>query len=454
MTPHHARPMSGYRQEIPLFLRTALPIIGAQLSFMGMGVVDTIMAGRLGEQPLAAIAVGSNVWSPLFIFFLGLLMAVSPIVAQRTGAGADITETGAVLRRILRLAVAAGAVWMLLLHLGAAPLIGLLGLAPETAQMAVDYVLVETIACIPFCIIFVLRYGAEGSGRTAPVLWVSLAGLGVNALFDWLLMYGHWGFPELGAVGCGWATVIAAFAMLATWGLFYLRGPLARMRLYARGMAPPGIGMEALRLGLPIGCILLAEAGLFSVALLLMAHFGDTAVAAHQVAINFAAVSFMVPLGFGFAATVRVGLAAGARDAAAVRLRGRLGMILGVGFSLFPASIMALRPEWITGLYTRDAEVAALAGHFLIFAAAFQIFDCLQATANGALRGIKDTRMPMLITVSAYWLCGMPVAVLGAFYLGGGMDALWWGLIVGLAVASAGLSLRFLRATRNVEAGS
>ena len=439
----------AYRQELSPFLRTAAPIIGAQLSFMGMGVVDTLYAGRLGGQALAAIAVGSHVWMPVFMFFLGVLMAVSPIVAQRTGAAADARATGSILRAVLWLALPLGALWSLLLLTLGNGLIGFTGLQPETAALARAYLTVEALGCIPFALVFVLRYGVEGTGRTAPVLWISVAGFAVNALFDGLLMFGWGPFPRMGAVGCGWATVVAILAMLGLWLLLYLRWrPLRAVGLFAapRVARMRGVWRDTLRLGLPIGCILLAEAGLFAAVMLLMAAFGDTAVAAHQVAINFAALAFMVPLGFGFAATVRVGQAIGAGEPALAQMRGRLAIGASFVFALASATVMAAFPETIARLYTDDVAVVAPAAQLLGFAAAFQVFDCLQASANGALRGLADTRGPMRITIAAYWLVGMPLALVAGFLLDLGPSGLWWGLIGGLAAAATGLVGRFLRA--------
>ncbi|WP_420427330.1 MATE family efflux transporter [Algiphilus sp.] len=448
---------AAYRQELVPFLRTALPIIGAQLAFMGMGVVDTIFAGRLGGQALAAVAVGSHVWMPVFMFFLGVLMAVSPIVAYRIGARENPAETGVMLRGQLLLAGLLGLVWMALLWTVGSALIAQTGLQPETATLARDYLRAESFACVAFACVFVLRYGVEGTGRTAAVLWISVLGFVVNAVFDGIFMFGWGPVPAMGAVGCGWATVVAVLVMLACWLLLYARSrPLAAFALFRwqwPGM-PWAHWLSTLRLGLPIGCILIAEAGLFAAATLFMAAFGDTVVAAHQVAINFAALAFMVPLGFGFAATVRVGQAMGAGDAHAAALRGRMAIALGFLFSLMSATFMALFPESIARWYTDDVAVVQVAAHLLAYAAAFQLFDCLQATANGALRGLKDTRGPMQITVTAYWLVGMPLAWTAAFVWDAGPDGLWWGLIAGLAVAAFGLVTRFLRASRSLKSTS
>ena len=439
--------LSDVRREVAANFRLAAPLIGAQMSFVGMGVLDTIMAGRLGERELAAIAVGANIWMQLFVLFMGICMACSSIVAQRSGARQAPAEIGEFVRQALLLSLGLGLLWFTLTRLLAAPLIGLLGLSAATAQLAHDYLLAESWGALLLCLCFTLRSSAEGLGLSRVALVAGLVALAVKAAANHALVYGHWGLPALGAVGFGWATVVASVAMLLIYGLQYrMLVPLRALQLLRGGwprlQAP---SLEVLRLGIPIGLILFAEVAFFGCTALLMARFGDTAVAAHQVALNFTSLLFMVPLGIGLATTVRVGHATGAGQRAQALLAGQTGMLMGLGFALFSAALMGLRPHWITAVYTRAPEVAALAQGFLLLAALFQLFDCLQATANGALRGIKDTQLPMLITVTAYWLIGMPAGAWLAFRGGHGPDGLWIGFIVGLAVAALGLSLRFLR---------
>jgi MATE family multidrug resistance protein len=199
-----------------------------------------------------------------------------------------------------------------------------------------------------------------------------------------------------------------------------------------------------LRLGAPIALMMLAEAGLFVLTAFLMARFGDAVVAAYQVAINFASLLFMIPLGLAQGTAVRVGLAAGAGDYAAARFRGLVGIGLGLANALSNAVIMLLFGGVIVAIYTRDVAIAAQATHFLVLAAAFQFFDGVQVTANSALRGVKDTRLPATITLIAYWLVGLPVAWSLAFHLGAGPDGLWWGLTAGLGIAACGLWWRFV----------
>jgi len=441
---------AAVRAEMRANLQLAWPIIAAQLSFVSMGAVDAMLAGRLSASALAAVAVGSNLFFLAFVLFMGLFMAVSPIVSQRLGAGRPAEETGAFLRAALRVALTAGVIWALLMLLVGRPTLALLELPAQTTDNAWHYLLCTTPSTIAFCLGFALRNAAEAHGLTRVPLWAGLVGFSVNAGAGYVLLFGKLGLPALGPMGTGVALSLAAWSMVAVYLLAYRRQPLLRA---LRPLGPgPVAGAEArrelLRIGLPIAAILTAEASLFLIGALMMARFGETVVAAHQIAINFASVSFMVPLSVGLATTVRVGHAAGAGDAVAVALRGRVGMLLGVGFAFFSASLMLLLPEAIVGLYTQAPEVVPLAVGFFVYAAVFQIADCIQATANGALRGIKDTRLPMIITVTAYWVVGLPLAVWLAFYTPVGPAGIWWGFIAGLAVAAAGLSLRFIRRTR------
>lgn len=440
LTPH------TLRAEAAATLRLALPLILAQLSFVSMGAVDTIVAGRMGASELAAVAVGANVWFVLFILFMGLFMACTPIVAQRVGAGRDPAQIGGFVRRAAAFAAAMGLAWMLLLYAVRAPALDWLALEPATRAFTEDYLFAVSWSAVPMCLCFVARNTAEGFGLTRVPLYAGVTGAAVNALFACLLGFGWLGFPELGPAGCGWATVLASLAMLAVYAAQYRRLPLLHaLQVFRPRMAPAaGVLREILVLGAPIAAILAAEAWLFLGGALLMARFGDATVAAHQIAINFASMTFMVPLSIGMASTVRVGHAVGAGLRDEVLWRGQAGMLLSVGFALVSATVMLLLPGVVARAYTSVEPVARMAAGFLVYAAFFQVFDGIQASANGALRGIKDTRLPMLITVSAYWIVGMPLAVWLAFSTPLGPRGIWCGFIAGLAVAALGLSARFL----------
>lgn len=437
---------STFLHEARANLRLAGPLIVAQVASVGMGTVDTIYAGRIGKSALAAIAVGSNLNVLFLVFFMGVLMAGSPIVAQRIGAGQRDARVGKFAREVLLLALLLATLWVIGAHLIAGPVLKHVGLDDDTAQLAVDFMRLYSFSAYGFCLWFALRYIAEGAGCTPPVSVSGLIGLLANAVLAWVFMYGHLGVPAMGVLGCGYATSISALLMALVLALqFHQRTLLRPLHLFAAQWPRWTTDTrEVLRIGVPIGLILLAEAGLFVLAALWMARFGDDTVAAFQIALNFAAVLFMIPMSIGLATTVRVGHAVGAGDHADVCRRGVVGMQLGLLNAISNAAIMLLCGSLIAALYTDDATIAAIAVRFFWLAAAFQFFDGLQVTANGALRGIKDTRVPMLITITAYWLVGMPVAWYLGFHTSLAASGLWWGLTAGLMIAAAGLSLRFL----------
>ncbi|MGH8444293.1 MAG: MATE family efflux transporter, partial [Solimonas sp.] len=421
-------------------------------SFVSMGAVDTILAGRLGAPQLAAVAVGANVFFLMYVFFSGLFMAVSPIVAQQLGGGRDPREIGGFVRGALVLAVILGLVWTALLLLVREPVLDILGLTDETRAYAAGYLKAIAWAPLPACINFAQRNAADAHGMTRLSLVSGIVGFFVNGGLGYGLMYGRFGLPDLGPAGAGYALATADLAMVFVYAAQYHRSPVLR-RLHIIREEPIAwrpAARQVLRLGLPIAAILFAESSLFQIGALIIAHFGAETMAAHQIAINFASVMFMIPLSIGMAATVRVGHAAGAGNAELVALRGRVGIAIGMGFALFSASLMVLAPGLIVSLYTNVESVAKIAVGFFAYAAVFQIVDCIQATANGALRGIKDTRVPMLITVAAYWVVGLPLAAYLALRTDFGPAGIWCGFIGGLTVAAAGLATRFLRQTRTI----
>jgi MATE family multidrug resistance protein len=434
-----------FRAEARENLKLAGPLIAAQLAGIGMGMIDTIMAGRLSSQALAAVAVGANLNVIFLVLVMGVLMACSPIVAHRAGAGEADQRVGGFVRETLLFALGLGALWVIGAHLVAAPVLLHVGLEPATAAIAVDFLRAYSWSAFGMCQWFVLRFTAEGVGVTAPTFYSGLLGLASNALLDWAFMYGRLGFPAMGAVGCGWATTISSLLMAGLMAQqFQGNAKLRALHVFASHLPPFGESVrEILKLGSPIALALVAEASLFVIAALMIASFGDRAVAAYQVAINFASVLFMIPFGIALATTVRVGHAAGAGLPWLARDRGRVGMQLGLINAASNALIMLIFPGVIVAIYTDDVTIATQAIVFLWLAAVFQFFDGLQVTANGALRGMKDTRVPMLITVAAYWLIGVPSAIALGFHTPLAANGIWWGLTIGLGVAAAGLSVRF-----------
>lgn len=435
------------RAEAAAILALGAPLVAHNISHMGMQFADTVMAGRLGPVDLAAVAVGGSLWMPVFIFILGLLMALSPTVAQLFGANRQ-AEIGHYTRQGFWLALFAAAAGMLLLR-NTAPLLAAIGIDPAVVPVADGYLKAIAWGLPATCLYHVLRFTSEGVSHTRPLLVIALMALVINVFGNYVLMYGKLGFPALGAVGCGWASAIVMWVMLGAMLWYVRRRPLYReLGIFTRFEWPGAATQtELLRLGAPIGVTIFMEGSLFAAAALLMGSLGTDIVAAHQIAINFAAIMFMVPLGLSMAASIRVGQAAGRGSLAQAKTSGYTGIAVCAGFMAVSAVCMLLFRDAIAAMYTADPQVREIAAGLLVMAAIFQLSDGLQVSGAAALRGLKDTRMPMLITVLAYWGIGFSLAWLFGIHLDLGPRAVWVGLIAGLTTAALLLNWRFYRVT-------
>ncbi len=427
----------------------ALPVILGQVATMATGFVDTVMAGRLGPLALASVAIGSAIWSAGLLFLLGTLMSLSALVSQLHGAG-RILAIGRLLRQAYWLAaVLAGLFWLYLQ--GASPIIQWLGVDPAIHPLArgyLDGIAWGTPALAGF---FVLRFFCEGMSVTRATFYFGLLALVVNVPANYVFMYGKLGLPAMGAPGIGMATAFVEWVQLLAILLYVRRQPELRATGLLGFSRPrwPRI-RQLLQVGLPIGFMVFFEGSLFVAVSLLMGTLGPLVVAAHQVAINYSSMVFMIPMGLGSALTVRVGNAVGRGDFQGVRRAGGVGLVLVLTTQLLSAGVMLAFPAQIARIYTDDAQVIDLVVQLLWLAALFQLPDGLQVAAAGALRGLKDTRVPMLINVVAYWLIGMPLAWWLGFRAELGARGLWMGLIAGLSVAAVLLLWRFHRLSRRL----
>lgn len=442
MNAHKAKLLA---REIASIGRIAGPLVVGQLSQVGMGFTDTVMAGHLGAVDLAAVALGSTLWVPIYLACAGVMMALSPSVAHHQGAGRQ--QAIAILYRQslwLSAALALLAVFVIA-YVGA--FMHWVGVDRIVIPITEDYLDAIIWGMPAACFYMGLRFVSEGIGYTRPVMYVQLLGLLANALGNYVFMYGALGNPAMGAVGAGWSSALVLTLMTLAMLIIVLTQPRYRpYRLFSQLEGPNATELrQLLRLGLPIATVTLLEIGLFTAVGLLMGSLGAAAIAAHQIALNYAALMFMIPLGISMATTVRVGQAMGANNHRGARIAGFSGMGMATGVMLFSAVIMLSVPEVIVGIYTTDQEVAKLAKSLLLIAAMFQLSDGLQAGALGALRGLKDTRFPVLITLVAYWAAGLPLAWYLGFELSIGPRGLWIGLVLGLSVAAVLLSARFYR---------
>ncbi len=432
--------MTTYRDTTRDLLRLALPITTVQVGMMAMGVVDTAMVGRVGAADLAAVALGSMYFFLVSIFGLGVLMALDPVVSQGAGAQDDEAVARGVQRGLL-LALGLGLIASVL-HLPAAPVLATLGQPDDVVPIAGAYVRALVPGILPFFVFSVFRQSLQALHHTrALVVAIVLANL-ANVFFNWVLIFGHLGFPALGAQGAGVATSLSRWFM--TLGLLGAAWPLLRplllpVRPEVRQWEPL---MRIVRIGVPIGLHHELEFGAFGVTALLMGTLGTVQMASHQIALNIASLTFMVPLGVGAAAAVLVGRAVGRGAPGDARRSAVVSLAVGVSFMGTSAIVMLLFPRAIASLYTDLGPVLSLAGTLIPIAGAFQVFDGTQVVSAGTLRGVGDTRVPMLIGLVGFWLIGLPVSAILAFGVGLGPLGLWWGLVAGLGTVAILLLLR------------
>jgi MATE family multidrug resistance protein len=428
------------RADFRSLLSLAAPLVLIQVGTMLMGVVDTIMVGWVSPAALASVALGNMYFFSLSIFGMGVLFALDPIIAQALGAHDELAvrrglQRGLVLSLALSLPIS-------LALLTVRPVLELVGQPAEVIPDAAGYVYRNALSVWPFYVFVVLRQTLQAHHRVLPIgITVIVANI-VNAALNYAWIFGHFGFPAMGVLGSAWATTLSRWVMAAMILVLGWR----TLRPYVNSVAPNLLDVRPLvrmlKLGLPIGAQMMLEGGAFNLMALLMGWLGVVQVAAHQIALNLASLTFMVPLGVSSAAAVIVGHAVGRGDAERVRRSTVASLVVGAGFMLCMGLLFVAAPEALAGLYTPDVMVIALAALLLPIAGVFQVFDGLQVVAIGLLRGLGDTRMPMIVNVVGFWCIGIPISLWLGFGLGYGAEGLWWGLVVGLVIVAVFLIAR------------
>ncbi len=441
-------PQPPLRLEVWRTVALALPLILAQLAQVSMGLIDTLMVGRVSGSALAGIALGGNIFFFALIIGIGVMGAVAPTVSQAFGAG-ELELASRATRQSFYVALLL-TLPAFVLFWQAEPLLLRMGQEPQNAELAGAWLRAICWGYLPSLWFSGLRGLLEGLSRPRPIMYIAFLGVGLNVVVNYTLIFGHFGFPALGAVGTGWASAFVYWVMVLVAAL-YVRRALPDLGIFSSFPRPElPVLRNLVAIGLPIGLMSGFESGLFSVTAILMGTFGTVALAAHQIAIQTASFTFMIPLGLAAATAVRVGQAAGRRDAFAARRAGWIGIALSVAFMACSALAYWLVPERIAAFFLEaekpeNGPIIRMAVQFFAFVAAFQIFDGLQVSAAGALRGFKDTRVPMLISLLSYWGIGLLSGTFFAFGLGLGPRGLWSGLVLGLVSASLLLVVRFRR---------
>ena len=432
-----------WRRELRATLLLAAPLAAANLAQMLVFAVDVIFVARLGERALAASALATTIFGLMMWCFSGLTGACSPLIAAELGRRRHaVREVRRSVRMALWLASACAVGGMIVAARGEAILLATRQ-DPEIARLAGSFLVVLLWALPAALLSTVLRSFVSALGRPIIATLITLLSIAVNAAGNYALVFGHWGAPALGLIGSAWSSVVTSWvaALVYCW-LIRADRRLRRYHIFGRWWRPEWLRLrDLLRIGLPIGLIILAEGGLFSSAAFLMGLIGEAQLAGHAVALQVAALAFQIPFGIGQAVTIRVGYFFGAGDHAAIARAGKVAVVMALAYMALPAALMILTPRLVLQLYVdpgaaKNAVMVGYAVQFLAVAAAFQLFDGLQAVLAGALRGLQDTRMPMVLALGGYWLIGFTTSAwLGLATPLAGLGV-WLGLAVGIVVVS------------------
>ncbi len=451
MATHRAD--NSWRAHFRATFALGIPLIGAQLAQLGIHTTDVVIVGRLGAVPLAALVLSSQFFFTLFIFGSGFANAVMPMVAQAYGRGDPVA-----VRRAVRMGM-----WVVLIYsaltapifYNAENILLYAGQKPEVAALAGEYLKIVQWGMAPALLFMTLRGLVSAVGRAGVVLYVTITILSINAFFAYALVLGRFGFPAMGVQGAAVVSVavnILSFLLLTAY--IQWRPEMRRYELFVRFWRPDWPAFrEVVHLGLPISFTMLAEVSLFTGASLLMGNIGTLELAAHGIALQLASIAFMIPLGLAQAGTVRVGVAHGRADHLAVVRASLAVLAVAVVISISGGVLFASIPTTLAAIFLDEAgkdsaAVLAIAGPFVVIAGIFQLVDGLQAIAAGLLRGLKDTRIPMVMALISYWPIGFFCAWFFAFPGGFGGVGIWFGFVGGLAAAAVLLNWRFYRLVR------
>lgn len=440
------QPQRSYAEHGRAILRLGLPLIGGHLAQISIGITDTVMLGWYSVQALAAVTIGSTFFFVLFIFGSGFAWAVMPLVASFAAEGDD---TG--LRRATRMGLWLSVGFALLAlpaMIWSEPILRLLGQEDQVVRDASTYLSIAGFGILPALLVMVLKSYLAALERTQFVLWITVVAAVVNAVANYALIFGHWGAPELGIRGAAFASVMTHTVSLVG-VVIYAAVTLPEHSLFQRlWRADPQMLGRVFMLGWPIGLTSLAEVGLFATSSFMMGWLGTVPLAAHGIAVQLASVTFMVHLGLSNVATIRAGNAYGRKDPYDMERGAWAVTIMSLVFAALTIALFLVFPEPLLSIFMQDddpkrAQILTIGVGLLAMAALFQLVDGAQVIALALLRGVQDTRIPMILAMISYWLIGIPASYVFGFVLGWDGIGVWLGLVIGLAVASVLLSVRF-----------
>lgn len=425
------------KEKLLFFIKILFPILITQIGLYAMNFFDTMMSGRAGADDLAGVAIGSSLWMPIFTLVNGILMAITPIIAQLVGAKNTRNVSYSVIQGVYLSIVIAGII-LILGFVAIDPIINNMSLTTEVSYIAKHYLIGLGFGVFPLVIYTVLRCFIDALGYTRVTMVITLASLPINVILNYVFIFGKFGFPKLGGIGTGYATAITYWVILG-FALFVVikLNPFRPFQLF-RSLYPAHLKSwkEILKIGVPIGFAMFFETSIFAAVTLLMSEYNTITIASHQAAINFASYLYMIPLSISMALTIVVGFEVGAKRLKDAKIYSYLGITFAIIMALITSVLLYYLREPIAGFYTNDGQVLELTTHFLLYAILFQLSDAFGAPIQGALRGYKDVNATFIVALFSYWLIGLPSGFLLAKYTSLAAFGYWIGLIVGLAVGA------------------
>ena len=436
-------PLQSYRTHVKTTFLIAYPVMLSQLGHILVGVADSMMVGALGAEPLAAVSLANSLFSLGLMFGIGVSIAITPLVAAADGGDTTYNQSqifrhGLVINTVVGLMLAG-------ILASSGYVLPWFDQPPRVVELTIPYLLIIALSMVPFMLFQTFRQYAEGLSFTRTAMVITLSANLLNVLLNYLLIYGYAGFPAMGLNGAGVATLVSRLVMAGVMTIYVVRSPWFHWAPVRVRSLQKALVSRMLKIGVPTGFQYVFEVGTFSFASIMMGWLGTQALAAHQIALNLAAVSYMVATGLAAAATVRIGNQLGQRDMPNLQRVGWSALLMSTVLMSVSAGIFLAFDHVLPTLYVDEVPVIELAASLLIIAAFFQLSDGIQAVALGILRGMADVKVPTLITLVAYWGVGLPIAYVLAFPVGWGPQGIWIGLLISLTVAAVLLVQRFRR---------
>jgi len=432
-----------YKYHFKETIKLAIPVSIGQLGHIMLGVVDSFMVGRLGAEELAASSLANGLFFLILVLGIGMSFAITALISIARGEENN-EKCGIIVRQALLVNVIFSVILTILTYV-AAQLVGYLNQQPEVALLTQSYLEILSISIIPFMLFQTYRQFLEGLSFTKPPMYMAIVANFINIIGNWIFIFGNLGMPAYGLDGAGYATLITRIFMGLGMMIYVLQS--SKFKEYNPTLKFKSINYKVIRriirVGLPSGLMFSMEVGAFALAAIIVGWFGSKELAAHQIAINLASISYMVVLGISAASTIRVGNYFGEKNIAGVKSAGNSGLILSVGFMSVTGVLFIILNKFLPSLYINDGEVIEVAAGLLIIAALFQLSDGIQAVGIGILRGLTDVKIPMYITFISYWIIGIPVGLFLAFNLNLEVMGVWIGLLLGLTIAAILFVIRF-----------